>query len=151
MKSTYPTIEIATASGSFSAIDLPAAASLARVDLNAMPFLVRVLMENLCRHHNWSAGRTVKKDEVEDFIEASIGSVPLINKREVNTAVLIEDGQTVVIGGVYEFRDRSDIQKVPFLGDIPFLGNLFKKKGKNKEKAELLIFVTPKVLQVAQR
>jgi type IV pilus assembly protein PilQ len=93
----------------------------------------------------------VKKDEVEDFVEASIGSVPLINKREVNTAVLIEDGQTVVIGGVYEFRDRSDIQKVPFLGDIPFLGNLFKKKGKNREKAELLIFVTPKVLQVAQR
>ncbi|WP_460732439.1 type IV pilus secretin PilQ [Lysobacter tyrosinilyticus] len=93
----------------------------------------------------------VKKDEVEDFIQASIGSVPLINKREVNTAVLIEDGQTVVIGGVYEFRDRSDVQKVPFLGDIPFLGNLFKKKGKNKEKAELLIFVTPKVLQVAQR
>ncbi|MFC5570101.1 type IV pilus secretin PilQ [Lysobacter yangpyeongensis] len=93
----------------------------------------------------------VKKDEVEDFVQASIGSVPLINKREVNTAVLIEDGQTVVIGGVYEFRDRSDVQKVPFLGDIPFLGNLFKKKGKNKEKAELLIFVTPKVLQVAQR
>jgi type IV pilus assembly protein PilQ len=93
----------------------------------------------------------VKKDEVEDFVEASIGSVPLINKREVNTAVLIEDGQTVVIGGVYEFRDRSDIQKVPFLGDIPFLGNLFKKKGKNRDKAELLIFVTPKVLQVAQR
>jgi type IV pilus assembly protein PilQ len=93
----------------------------------------------------------VKKDEVEDFVDASIGSVPLINKREVNTAVLIEDGQTVVIGGVYEFRDRSDIQKVPFLGDIPFLGNLFKKKGKNRDKAELLIFVTPKVLQVAQR
>ena len=93
----------------------------------------------------------VKKDEVEGFVEASIGSVPQINKREVNTAVLIEDGQTVVIGGVYEFRDRSDIQKVPFLGDVPFLGNLFKKKGKTKEKAELLIFVTPKVLQVAQR
>ena len=93
----------------------------------------------------------VKKDEVEGFVEAEIGSVPLINKREVNTAVLIEDGQTVVIGGVYEFRDRSDIEKVPFLGDIPFLGNLFKKKGKTKEKGELLIFVTPKVLQVAQR
>ncbi|WP_245156466.1 type IV pilus secretin PilQ [Agrilutibacter solisilvae] len=93
----------------------------------------------------------VKKDEIEGFVDASIGSVPLINKREVNTAVLIEDGQTVVIGGVYEFRDRNDIAKVPFLGDIPFLGNLFKKKGKNREKAELLIFVTPKVLQVAQR
>jgi type IV pilus assembly protein PilQ len=93
----------------------------------------------------------VKKDEIEQFINTSIGSVPQINKREVNTAVLIEDGQTVVIGGVYEFRDRSDIAKVPFLGDIPFLGNLFKRKGRSKEKAELLIFVTPKVLQVAQR
>ncbi|GAB3381342.1 type IV pilus secretin PilQ [Lysobacter fragariae] len=93
----------------------------------------------------------VKKDEVEGFVQASIGQVPLINKREVNTAVLIEDGQTVVIGGVYEFRDRSDVQKVPFLGDIPFLGNFFRKKGKSKDKAELLIFVTPKVLQVAQR
>ena len=69
--------------------------------------------------------------------------MPQINKREVNTAVLIEDGQTVVIGGVYEFRDRSDITKVPFLGDIPVIGNLFKKKGRSKEKAELLIFVTP--------
>jgi len=93
----------------------------------------------------------VKKDEIEGFVDASIGSVPLINKREVNTAVLIEDGQTVVIGGVYEFRDRNDVSKVPFLGDVPFLGNLFKKKGRNKEKAELLIFVTPKVLQVSQR
>ena len=65
--------------------------------------------------------------------------------------MLVEDGQTVVIGGVYEFRDRSDVSKVPFLGDVPFLGNLFKKKGRNKQKAELLIFVTPKVLHVAQR
>jgi len=64
----------------------------------------------------------VKKDEVIDFVDTSIGDVPLINKREVNTAVLVEDGQTVVVGGVYEFRDRSDLSKVPFLGDIPFLG-----------------------------
>jgi type IV pilus assembly protein PilQ len=93
----------------------------------------------------------VKKDEVEGFINTSIGDVPQIAKREVNTAVLIDDGQTVVIGGVYEFKSTSDISKVPFLGDIPFLGNLFKKKGRTKEKAELLIFVTPKVLRVAQR
>ena len=72
-------------------------------------------------------------------------------RREINTAVLIEDGQTVVIGGVYEFSDRASVAKVPFLGDIPFLGNLFKKKGRSKEKAELLIFVTPKVLRVAER
>jgi len=93
----------------------------------------------------------VKKDEIEGFVDTGIGQVPQINKREVNTAVLVENGQTVVIGGVYEFRDRSDISKVPFLADIPVLGNLFKKKGRNKTKAELLIFVTPKVLQVAQR
>ncbi|TQD41878.1 type IV pilus secretin PilQ [Marilutibacter aestuarii] len=93
----------------------------------------------------------IKKDEVEGFTDTSIGSVPQIAKREVNTAILVEDGQTVVVGGVYEFRDRSDISKVPFLGDIPFLGNLFKKKGRQKDKAELLIMVTPKVLRVEQR
>jgi type IV pilus assembly protein PilQ len=93
----------------------------------------------------------VKKDEVEGFIDTSIGDVPQISKREVNTAVLVEDGQTVVIGGVYEFRDSNDLRKVPFLAEIPFLGNLFKNKSRSKQKAELLIFVTPKVLKVAQR
>lgn len=93
----------------------------------------------------------VKKDEVEGFIDTSIGQVPQIAKRNINTAVLVEDGQTVVIGGVYEFTDRSDLSKVPFLADIPFLGNLFKKKGRSKQKAELLIFVTPKVMRVSQR
>lgn len=93
----------------------------------------------------------VKKDEVEGFTNTSIGQVPQIAKREVNTAVLVQDGQTVVVGGVYEFRDRSDVSKVPFLGDVPFLGNLFKRKGRNKDKAELLIMVTPKVLRVEQR
>ena len=94
----------------------------------------------------------VKKDEVEEFITLQgYGQVPTISKREINTAVLVEDGQTVVIGGVYEFTDRSSLAKVPFLGDIPFLGNLFKKKGRAKDKAELLIFITPKVLAVAKR
>jgi type IV pilus assembly protein PilQ len=93
----------------------------------------------------------VKKDEIDGFINTSIGSVPQINKREVNTAVLVNDGQTVVIGGVYEFRDFDDVKKVPFLGDLPVIGNLFKNKGRSKEKAELLIFVTPKVMEVRQR
>ncbi|ATS22334.1 fimbrial protein [Xanthomonas phaseoli pv. phaseoli] len=92
----------------------------------------------------------VKKDEVARFIVLDgYGTVPEINRREVNTAVLVGDGETVVIGGVYEFNDRESISKVPFLGDIPFLGNLFKKRGRSKEKAELLVFVTPKVLRVA--
>ncbi|WP_350259551.1 type IV pilus secretin PilQ [Stenotrophomonas riyadhensis] len=94
----------------------------------------------------------VKKDEVDQLIQLDgYGTVPSINRREVNTAVLVEDGQTVVIGGVYEFTDRSSINKVPFLGDVPFLGNLFKKRGRNKDKAELLVFVTPKVLRVAKQ
>ena len=93
----------------------------------------------------------VKKDEVSGFTDTGFGEVPNIAKREVNTAVLMEDGQTVVIGGVYEFQDRSDLSKVPFLADLPVLGNLFKKHGRTKSKAELLIFVTPKVLRVAQR
>lgn len=94
----------------------------------------------------------VKKDEVREYIEvSSYGNVPVLDKREINTAVLIEDGQTVVIGGVYEFTDRDSVSKVPFLGDIPFLGNLFKKSGRQKDKAELLIFITPKILTVAKR
>jgi type IV pilus assembly protein PilQ len=93
----------------------------------------------------------IKKDELDGFITTGIGSVPQLSRREINTAVLVEDGQTVVVGGVYEIRDRDDVSKIPFLGDVPFLGNLFKRKGKNREKAELLIFVTPKVLEVSQR
>lgn len=93
----------------------------------------------------------VKKDDVADYITLSgYGTVPTLNRREINTAVLVEDGQTVVIGGVYEFTDNASVSKVPFLADIPFLGNLFKKQGKQKNKAELLIFVTPKVIAVRQ-
>lgn len=94
----------------------------------------------------------VKKDEVERYITLEgYGSVPEINRREINTAVLVDNGQTVVIGGVYEITDRKSISKVPFLGDIPFLGNLFKKRGTQKQKAELLVFITPKVMRVAKR
>lgn len=92
----------------------------------------------------------VKKDEVAGFINVpGGGSVPQITKREVNTAVLINNGQTVVVGGIYEFERREDLAKVPFLGDIPGLGNLFRQRGRTNEKAELLIFVTPRILQVA--
>ena len=89
----------------------------------------------------------VKKDELAGYVSTSIGDVPQINKRELNTAVLVENGQTVVLGGVYEFKTREDLAKVPFLGDLPGLGNLFKKKSRETSKAELLIFVTPKILR----
>jgi len=94
----------------------------------------------------------VKKDEVSELIANPAGGfIPQIAKREVSTAVLIDNGQTVVVGGVYEFKNREDLRKVPFLGDLPVLGNLFKNRSKGTEKAELLIFVTPRVLQVAHK
>lgn len=93
----------------------------------------------------------VKKDEVSGFIDTSIGQVPQINKREINTAVLVQNGQTVVLGGVYEFRTRKDLSKVPFLGDLPAVGNLFKSTSSTSDKAELLIFVTPKILEQGNR
>lgn len=93
----------------------------------------------------------VTKDEVLRYIDTSIGQVPEIATREINTAVLVDDGQTVVIGGVYEFTDANSVAKVPFLGNVPFVGAFFKKTSRTKEKAELLIFLTPKVMRVEKR
>lgn len=89
----------------------------------------------------------VKKDAVARYIDnPGGGQVPIIDKREINTSVLVDNGQTVVLGGVYEVEKRDDVSKVPFLGDVPILGNLFKKTGRSDTKAELLIFVTPRIL-----
>jgi type IV pilus assembly protein PilQ len=89
----------------------------------------------------------VKKDAVAGFIDnPGGGQVPTLDKREISTEVLVDNGQTVVLGGVYEVSKNDTIKKVPVLGDVPVLGNLFKNKGRNDTKAELLIFVTPRIL-----
>jgi type IV pilus assembly protein PilQ len=69
-----------------------------------------------------------------------------IDTKAVETQVLIENGGTVVIGGIFEQLEREDTTKVPFLGDIPILGNLFKSKTRTAEKTELLIFLTPRIV-----
>ena len=69
----------------------------------------------------------------------------LINTKQVKTNVVVENGGTVVLGGIYTQEERNDITKVPFLGDIPLFGNLFKSTGKTNNKTELLIFITPKI------
>jgi len=91
----------------------------------------------------------VHKDNVGDIISTGGlgGTVPSIDTRAVETQVLVADGQTVVLGGIYETERRETINKVPFLGDIPILGNLFKSKQRLDNKAELLIFVTPRILE----
>jgi len=69
-----------------------------------------------------------------------------INTKHVKTQVLVENGGTVVIGGIFTQSDREDVTKVPFLGDIPYLGNLFKTRTLSSSRSELLIFLTPKVV-----
>ncbi|WP_442763154.1 type IV pilus secretin PilQ [Malikia spinosa] len=69
-----------------------------------------------------------------------------INTKRVKTNVLVENGGTVVIGGIFTSREQEDINKVPLLGDIPFAGNLFKSRTISTEKTELLVFLTPRTL-----
>ena len=86
-----------------------------------------------------------------DVTKDSVGRRPragfAINTKHVKTQVLVENGGTVVIGGIFEQNDRDDVTKVPFLGDIPYLGNLFKTTTRTaSSKTELLIFLTPKIV-----
>ena len=91
---------------------------------------------------------TVTQDTVgQNVFSATGGLVPSIDTRKVVTQVLVNDGETVVLGGIFETERRETENKVPFLGDLPGVGNLFKSKSKVSDKRELLIFVTPKILR----
>ena len=86
-------------------------------------------------------------DVTKDSRGTSAGSAGFaINTKHVQTKVLVENGGTVVIGGIFEQNDREDVSKVPILGDVPYLGNLFKTTTKSSSKTEMLIFLTPKVV-----
>jgi type IV pilus assembly protein PilQ len=90
----------------------------------------------------------VRKDSIGTITVASGGvNVPSIDTKEITTQVLVNDGQTVVLGGVLETNHRDDRTKVPLLGDIPILGVLFQEQSKTNNKDELLIFVTPKIVR----
>ena len=78
---------------------------------------------------------------------ATGGFVPSIDTREIQTQVLVNDGQTVVLGGIMETETRDSEKKVPLLGSVPGLGNLFKSRSKVNNRDELLIFITPKILR----
>ena len=90
----------------------------------------------------------VTKDSVGTVIVTSGGgNVPSIDTRKMSTRVMVGDGQTVVLGGILETTRSQSTTKVPFLGDIPVLGHLFKSTTTINNKNELLIFVTPKILR----
>lgn len=85
----------------------------------------------------------------QDTVGAIYGGVPSINTKQVNTQVMVENGGTVVIGGVFTQNIGDSTQKVPVLGDVPVLGWLFKNNVKSDTKTELLIFITPKIVKDA--
>jgi type IV pilus assembly protein PilQ len=91
----------------------------------------------------------VSKDNVGEVISTGGfgGTVPSIDTRSIETQVLVADGQTVVLGGIYETERRETVNKVPLLGDIPFIGAAFRSKQRLDNKAELLIFITPRILE----
>ncbi|CAN7713841.1 type IV pilus secretin PilQ [Aquipseudomonas alcaligenes] len=86
----------------------------------------------------------VTKD-APDFSNA-LNGVPPINKNEVNAKVLVSDGETIVIGGVFSNTQTKATDKVPFLGDLPFLGRMFKRDVVQDKKSELLVFLTPRIM-----
>jgi len=86
----------------------------------------------------------VTKD-APDFRNAMNG-IPPIDKNEVNAKILVSDGETVVIGGVFSNSQSKSVDKVPFLGDLPFLGRLFRRDVVTDAKSELLVFLTPRIL-----
>jgi type IV pilus assembly protein PilQ len=94
----------------------------------------------------------VTKDSVGEVVPSAQGGfVPSIDTRSVETQVLVNDGETVVLGGIYETESRETYSKVPVLGDIPGLGYLFRSRTSVDNDAELLIFVTPKILREGAR
>ncbi len=86
----------------------------------------------------------VTKDE-PDYLNA-IAGIPPIKKNEVNAKVLISDGETIVIGGVFSNTQSKVVEKVPFLGDVPYVGRLFRRDVVSEAKSELLVFLTPRIM-----
>lgn len=93
----------------------------------------------------------ITNDSQGQNVALGLGSAPAIDTRRLNTNVLVKTGETVVLGGVFDQTNTDTTTKVPLLGDIPLLGNLFRNNAKNNNKRELLIFVTPKILQEGLR
>ena len=86
----------------------------------------------------------ISKDSVGEF---SVDGVPAINTNEISTQVLVDDGETLVLGGIYQQEKRQEIEKTPFFGDLPLVSWMFRRTFTTDDKAELLIFVTPKIVK----
>ncbi|MEP4148958.1 MAG: type IV pilus secretin PilQ [Halioglobus sp.] len=89
----------------------------------------------------------VKQDSVGDLVPSGRGGfIPSIDTTEITTQVLVGNGETVVLGGVFKTEDLETVNKVPFFGDIPYVGAFFRNESRNNTKTETLIFITPRIL-----
>ena len=92
----------------------------------------------------------INQDSLGDLVPSGTGGlIPTINTTQLTTQVLVGNGETVVLGGVFQNDEITQIRKVPFLGDIPYLGTLFKNTASKTSKTETLIFITPRILSEA--
>jgi type IV pilus assembly protein PilQ len=83
----------------------------------------------------------------KDSVSALAVNPPAVDTKQIVTEVLVENGGTVVIGGIYSQDESSTTNKVPVLGDLPYVGFLFKQNQKRDDRRELLIFITPRILK----
>lgn len=88
----------------------------------------------------------VTQDTRGETVSTSTGPAVAIDTQEISTQVLVENGETIVLGGIFQQTSTDDVAKIPLLGDLPVVGNLFKNTQRINEKRELLIFVTPKIM-----
>lgn len=88
----------------------------------------------------------VTQDTRGETVSTSTGDAVAIDTQEIKTQVLVENGETIVLGGIFQQTSTDSVSKVPLFGDLPFLGVLFRNTSEFQEKRELLIFVTPKII-----
>ena len=83
----------------------------------------------------------------QDSIGAVFAGIPSIKTNRIKTRVLVNNGETIVLGGVFQTVVSESVEKTPILGDLPWIGSLFRTKTKQDDKQELLIFITPRLIR----
>ena len=89
----------------------------------------------------------ITQDTRGDTVKTAIGEAVAIDTQKISTQVLVDNGETIVLGGIYQQQSISAVSKVPFFGDLPLIGWLFRTQKEFTERRELLIFVTPRIIQ----
>ena len=87
----------------------------------------------------------INKDSPSDCISGGV-TTKCISTKQLQTQAMVEDGGTLIVGGIYEEENGNTVAKVPLLGDIPVVGNLFKSRTRSEKRRELLIFITPRIM-----